>query len=210
MATFFKGPLGGFSGSIGPVVGSTWKTKDVMKSQPGPRKGAPTQAQLDQQARFALAGDFMNNVKKLLGITMPDSSNMTGFNIFLQQVLQDAVTGASNAWTLDYSKVQLSTGDLQNAFSYSTASAAAGKITWTWQVDASLQENPNDKAILVAYSADLGRVAFTTAGAARSAGTDSLTIAAFSGKPVQTWLAFMSPDGKELADSVFTGQVTVQ
>jgi hypothetical protein len=209
MATFFKGPLGGFSGSIGPVVGSSWKELDVMKSQPGPRTGAPTQAQVDQQAKFALAGDFMNDVKKLLALTMPDSGNMTGFNIFLQQVLQDAITGTSNAWKLDYSKVQLSIGDLGNAFGYSIASAATGKIAWTWQADAGLQDDPTDKAILVVYSPDLGRAAYTTAGAARSAGTDSLTIAAFSGKPVQTWLSFISADGKEIADSVFTGQVTV-
>ncbi|HEY4150704.1 MAG TPA: DUF6266 family protein [Chitinophagaceae bacterium] len=209
MATFFKGPLGGFSGSIGPLVGSSWKELEVMKSQPGPRKGTPTQAQLDQQAKFALAGGFITNVKKLLSLTMSDSSNMTSFNIVLQQILQDAITGTTNAWTIDYSKVQLSSGDLLNAFSYTVASAVAGKIAWTWQVDAGLQEDPTDKAILVAYSPDLGRAAYTTLGAARSAGADSLTIAAFSGKPVQTWLSFISADGKEIADSVFTGLVTV-
>ena len=211
MATFFKGPLGGFSGSIGPVIGSSWKELQVMRSQPGPRTGAPTPAQADQQAKFALAGGFMNDIKKLLDVTMADSGNMSGFNIALQQILQDAITGASNAWNIDYSKVLISQGDLFNAFGYSVASAAAGKITWTWQASAGTDsESPTDRAILVAYSADLGRAAYTLSGAARSTGSDSLTVPVFSGKVVQTWLAFISTNGKEIADSVFSGQLTVQ
>ena len=64
--------------------------------------------------------------------------------------------------------------------------------------------------MLVVYSEDLGRAAYTLSGPARSAGTGLLTIPAFSGKQVQTWLSFISANGKEIADSVFTGQVTVQ
>src|SRR5882757_7618015 len=104
MATFYKGPLGGFSGSIGPVVGSSWKDLDVMHSQPGPRKGNHTQAQLDQQAKFALAGSFVKHHKRLLAFTLPDSKTMTGYNIALQQVLYKAITGTSNAYALDYPK----------------------------------------------------------------------------------------------------------
>jgi len=210
MAVYFKGPLGGFSGSIGPVVGSSWKELDVMRSQPGPRKGDPSPAQVDQQSKFGLAGGFVNDVKRLLAATIPAGSNMTSFNIVLQQVLNEAITGTSNAYSIDYSKVMLSQGELPNAFSFSAASAAAGKIAWTWQASAGLGEDPTDRAVLIVYSEDLGRVAYTLSGAARSTGTDSLTIAAFSGKVVQTWLSFISANGKEIADSVFTGHLTVQ
>jgi hypothetical protein len=210
MATFFKGPLGGFSGSIGPIVGSSWKDQDVMRSQPGPRTSDPSPAQVDQQAKFALAGSFVNDVKKLLAATVPGSSNMTGFNIVLQQVLTEAVTGTSNAYSIDYSKVLLSQGELPNAFGFSVASAAAGKITWSWQASSGLGEDPTDHAVLIVYSEDLGRAAYTLSGAVRNAGTDSLTIPVFSGKQVQTWLSFISANGKEIADSVFTGHLTVQ
>ena len=210
MATFRKGLLGGFSGSVGPVIGSTWKELDVMRSQPGPRKGDPSAAQVDQQSKFALAGSFVNDIKKLLSATIADTGRMTAYNIALQQILQDAITGTSNAWSIDYSKVLLSEGELMNAFGFSVASAAAGKISWSWQASAGVGEDPTDRAVLVVYSEDLGRAAYTLNGAVRSAGTSSLTIPAFSGKQVQTWLSFISANGKEIADSVFTGQVTVQ
>jgi hypothetical protein len=211
MATFYKGPLGGFSGSIGPVVGSSWKDLDVMHSQPGPRKGDPTQAQLDQQAKFALAGSFVKQHKRLLAFTMPDSNTMTGYNIALQQVLYKAITGTSNAYALDYPKVELSRGDLPNAFGFSVASGAAGKVTWSWQASGGANgEAPTDVAILVAYCEELGRSAFTLSGPARSTGAGTLTIPVFSGKVVQTWMAFVSADGAEIANSAFTGQLTVQ
>ncbi|MDP9040682.1 MAG: DUF6266 family protein [Bacteroidota bacterium] len=52
MGTIVKGILGGFSGKVGTVVGSSWKGLAVMKSVPGPRKGSPTLLQLEQQAKF--------------------------------------------------------------------------------------------------------------------------------------------------------------
>ena len=211
MGTFFKGPFGGFSGTIGPLVGCSWKNLNVMRSQPGPRKGDPTPAQADQQARFSLASGFLNRVKKLLAVTMPEKGNMSGYNVALQNTLTDAITGTSNAFSIDYAKVLLSLGDLPNAPGASIASGAAGKITWSWPPNGGTSgEVPTDVSILVAYSEDLNRSAFTLAGPARSTGTGTLTIPAFSGKTVQTWLAFISADGLEIAESFFTGQLAVQ
>ena len=46
--------------------------------------------------------------------------------------------------------------------------------------------------------------------ALRSAGTCSLDTTAFIGKPVQTYLGFISADEKDVSDSVYTGVVKVQ
>ncbi|MBS1563043.1 MAG: hypothetical protein JST39_01585 [Bacteroidetes bacterium] len=210
MATYQKGPLGRFSGTLGPVVGSKWKKLNVMHSQPGPRTGDPTAAQLDQQAKFGLALNFANDVKKLIKTTIPDNDRQTSFNTLVQQLLNEAITGSSNAYSIDYSKVTLTMGELENAYGFSVASAAAGKISWTWQTGSGVPEDPTDRAVLVAYCEDLGRVAYKLSGAARQDTTDFLTIPLFSGKVVETWLSFISANGKEIAESVHTGQVTVQ
>ena len=34
MGTYNKGILGAFSGKVGPVVGATWRGKEVMRSLP--------------------------------------------------------------------------------------------------------------------------------------------------------------------------------
>jgi hypothetical protein len=211
MGTFFKGPFGGFSGTIGPLVGCSWKNLNVMRSQPGPRKGDPTPAQADQQAKFSLASAFLNRLKKLLTVTIPEKGNMSAYNIALQNVLYNAITGTSGAFGIDYTKVLLSRGDLPNATGVSMTSGATGKITWSWPPNGGTTgEVGTDQSILVAYSEDLNRSAFTLTGPARSTGTGALTIPAFSGKTVQTWLSFISVDGLEIAESVFTGQLTVQ
>jgi hypothetical protein len=47
-------------------------------------------------------------------------------------------------------------------------------------------------------------------GALRSDGNDILELPAkLSGKTVHTWLSFISENGKDIAPSIYTGQLTV-
>jgi len=64
-------------------------------------------------------------------------------------------------------------------------------------------------AILVVYCAAKNQCIFNTAGAARSALTAQLDVPAFSGQQVQTYIGFIFADGKDIASSMFTGQLTV-
>ena len=60
MGTFEKGYLGGFSGKVGTAVGSSWKGLNVLRSNPpSKRKGQPTEAQLQRQAKFSLITAFL-------------------------------------------------------------------------------------------------------------------------------------------------------
>jgi len=54
MGTYVKGILGNFSGKVGTVIGSNWKTVNYMRSLSGKRKGTPTSAQLEQQMKFMI------------------------------------------------------------------------------------------------------------------------------------------------------------
>jgi hypothetical protein len=42
MAKFNKGILGGFSGTVGTVVGANWRGMDVMRSRPKKSGSTPT------------------------------------------------------------------------------------------------------------------------------------------------------------------------
>lgn len=50
---------------------------------------------------------------------------------------------------------------------------------------------------------------YTTTGTDRSTGSDSLDVSNFSGKRVQTYIGFISEDGRLLANSFYTGELTV-
>jgi Family of unknown function (DUF6266) len=128
MGTFEKGFLGGFSGKVGTAVGSSWKNLSVLRSRP-PRKrrGQPTDAQLVQQAKFALMTSFLLPLTDLLNQTYNKSaaSSMSGFNKAFS-VNNDLITGVYPALIVDYPKILLSKGSLPNGGSPTAASHLAG------------------------------------------------------------------------------------
>lgn len=212
MGTIEKGYMGGFKGLLGTAVGSKWKGKSVVKSRP-PRKRTtpPTELQLQQQAKFALIIAFLKPIRTLLNETYRKSAagDMSGHNMAFS-VNKDAVTGVYPAIVIDYSKVQLSQGSLSNADAPAAASTAAGKLVFTW-TDNSDGENEliSDTAFVAAYNSDTKRWVQKQKIATRNAGSCTLDVPAFSGKPVQTYIGFMSANRKKISDSLYTGVVNI-
>ena len=213
MALFGNGILGGFSGKVGTVVGSTWRGLEVMKSKPKKKRTRKfTEKQQAQRLRFDKGIKFASTMgsvfKKGFGNSAPD---MTGVNRAASLMLKQAMTGEGPNLRIDYSKVLVSKGSL-DAADQATAVAGAGRIDFTW-----LHDNPdpekssdNDKVLLVAYCEEKDRCTHSLGSATRIAGTARLDTPAFAGKKVQTWISFISADGKKTADSIYTGELTVQ
>jgi len=212
MGTFEKGYLGGFSGKVGTAVGSTWKNLNVLRSRPpSKRRGQPTDLQLERQARFTLITSFLQPLNDLLNLTYNKSAaaKMSGFNKAFS-VNSEAITGVFPAFAVDYPKVLLSKGSLPNATAPTAASAVAGKLAFTW-IDNSGISNAliSDLAFVAAYNEELKHWIFVQKAATRNAGTYTLDVTPFSGKPVQTYIGFMSADRKKVASSWYTGQVNI-
>ena len=119
-----------------------------------------------------------------------------------------AITGVYPALTVDYPESaqqrRLRMADL------TAVSTVAGKLTFNW-IDNSTPTLglSSDLAFVAAYSADLDHWIFSLSTVARNAATLTLDAAAFSGKPVQTWIGFVSADGNKASNSLYTGAVTV-
>lgn len=211
MGIISKGILGGFSGTVDTVIGGSWKGITYMRSQPSARKSTFTQPQLDQQAKFALAVKFLQPLTGLLSISFRDYAvKMSGFNNALKYTLTNAVTGSYPAYTVDYSLALVSRGDLPNALSPAAAATVAGQVNFNWTSNAGVgKAAANDKAVLVVYCPARQQCIYTTAGADRSTASDVLAVPSFSGQQVETYVGFISKDGKSIASSIFTGQLTV-
>jgi len=54
MGTFKNGILGGFSGTLGPAVGSSWKGINVIRSRPPRKRCRSSEEQARQMARMTL------------------------------------------------------------------------------------------------------------------------------------------------------------
>jgi len=210
MARINKGILGGFSGTVGTVVGGNWRGIDYMRSLSPARNSSNSPAQAEQRARFSVVGKFLQSMKDLLMVGFRDSAvKMTGANSAMANTLKSAITGVFPDFTILYSNVQISRGSLVNASAPVAAAAAPGTIGFSWTDNSGIgKAKAADKAILVAYCPELNHTVFAN-GATRSAGKDTLNVAEFKGKVVQTWISFISADRKDIATSLFTGQVTV-
>lgn len=211
MGTINKGILGGFSGKVGTVVGGNWKGIDYIRSKGHKKSGRSTPAQLEQQAKFGLMMKFLRTFGTLLSTTFNDFANgITGPNAALSYNIRNAITGTYPAFAINYSLVLLSRGSLQNAAAPVAAPGTAGKVNFTWTDNSGAgTAQATDQAVLLVYCPATGQSVYTATGAARNAATAVLDTTAFSGKTVQTWIAFISADGKGVSDSVFTGSVNV-
>jgi len=212
MGRIRKGVLGGFSGTVGTVVGSNWNGIDVVRSRPTiskARKSSPKQ--LEQQARFGLANRFARTLSDLFMQTFDKASfEKTGINTALSDIVKRAISGNYPSFAIQHNLVRISRGSLPNATSAVAAASPGGMIAFSW-VGAGAgigKGSPLDQALLVIHCPELNRSVYRI-GALRSALADTLEVAAFIGKEVHTWLSFRSADGQDYADSIYTGQLTV-
>ena len=212
MGKIKKGILGGFSGKVGTVVGSSWKGIAYMRSLAQSVRNPRTEPQLRQRGKFAITVAFLKPMTGLLRIGWKQYAHrQSPFNAATSYTIANAITGAHPNFSIDPSKVLISRGTLTPAANASAASGASGTIAFTWDDNSgSSTAKQSDKALLAVVNPDKSEAVFDTAGAARSAGTQNITAPGdWVGETVIAYMGFISEDGKEVANSVHLGAVTV-
>ena len=211
MGKIEKGILGGFSGKVGTVVGGNWRGIDYMRSKGKRSKAEPTASQLEQQAKFALAVRFTQSMSALLAIGFSQYSvKQTGVNGAVSYILKNAIGGTYPNNSILYADVLISRGDLPNVLAPTATAAVAGKLMYNWTDNTGTGiAKPADKVMLAAYCPDLNQCVYTTGSSRRSDLTDELNLVTFSGRVVQTYISIISDDGRDVASSIYTGEVTV-
>lgn len=211
MGIIQKGILGGFSGKVGTVIGGNWKGIDYMRSKGNRGKFVPTENQHSQQLKFGIVMRFLQPMAGLLNITFRDFAiKMTGINNAFQYNLKNAIAGTYPAFTLDYSLALICRGDLPNILGPAVTVGAGSILTWSWTDNSGVGiAKPTDQAVLVAYCPVLRQAIYTTAGGNRDSLTGDLDVSPFAGQSVQTYIGFITADGRKVANSYFTGEVAV-
>lgn len=208
MGRITQGILGGFSGTVGTVIGGNWKGIDYMRSMPNKKAGSSTQAQLEQQAKFALMIKFISSMNGLLMDTFRNYAiKMTGQNSALSYNLKNAITGVYPAYSIDFTKVLVSRGDLPNALA-PAAAKSSNNIAFTWTDNSGTgKAKPTDNTVLVVYCFDLNQTIYTIGTSTRADNGEDFDCSNFAGKKVQTYIGFISADNKEIANSIYTGEI---
>jgi len=87
MAIIKQGILGGLSGKIGSVVGTSWKGRAILKSLPLSVANPETEGQVSQRTSFSLISILGSILLTIIirPVYNPISGNITGSNLFTSQ-----------------------------------------------------------------------------------------------------------------------------
>lgn len=215
MATLNLGILGGFSGTVGTVVGSTNKKgDDIIRARSKKRRSANTEGQVSQQTKFGATTGFMQPLNALLktGLKQKASAeNMSAYNYACRHALKNAVVGTDAQPELDYSKVIISDGNLSR-ISGATAIKEGDNIKFSWSDSVeSAVGKATDKVNLLVYNVTNGEISYSMGEVLRSAKTANLPIPySETGDQLLFYLFFQSASDPTLVStSQYLGTVTV-
>ena len=132
MGTIKKGILGAFSGKVGNVVGASWKGIAYMRSLPAHVKNPRTLAQRTQRSKFSLA---LEVIQPLLPVIKQGwklhANKQSAFNAAMSYTIFNAILGEYPDYSVDYSKLIISRGNLTGAADFAaTPSANGATINW--------------------------------------------------------------------------------
>jgi len=210
MARISKGILGPVSGTVGTVIGGSWKGISYLRSQPAAKKHSPTTDQIDHQLRFSVVLNFIQTMTGLIQLTFKKYAiKMSEFNAAFSYNYHNALTGSAPDYAIDFTKALVSRGELPNAAAPS-ATVTGNSIYFTWTDNSGTgAAAATDNAVLVVFCPNLNVTQYSTNSATRSSGAGAIDVANFNGEMVETWIAFLSEDGKEASNSMYTGELTV-
>lgn len=206
MAIIRQGILGGVSGRIASVIGTSWKGRAVLRSRPLSVANPRTTAQVNQRNRFKtlsdIGGQLLSSIVKPLNDRF--SGNISGFNSFISRN-RNAFNPSNELAPLS---ISISRGQM-NAPVMLPADWIGQNVTIKW--DATITDafaNANDRVFLAIIGTNVngntGTFGYSDI-AVRSDGQFTLFNPKFENvawKDVAWHLAFLRQDGTVVSNSI--------
>lgn len=212
MGTYEKGIIGAFSGKVGPVVGATWRGKDVMRSLPRKSSKPATLNQMLQRDKFTMVTAFLTPLNAILSRYFGNNTEVkTRRNQAMSYTMKEAVTYVAPNFEWDYNRVLISRGSLLGLNNGVATSDAGQSITITWTNNSGIGDaEATDQLVMAIYEPSSKTTIFSLNAGTRTHGTGTLTLPLFlSGLKVHVWATFASMDEKKYATSEYLGLVVV-
>ena len=214
MGKLNQGILGGFSGAVGTVVGSTnRKGEDIIRAKSKKARPASTAGQVKQQTKFALVTGFMEGVNPVLNAGLKNAAraeNISPYIYACRHALNNALTGTDQDPELDYANVLLSQGALSRIPGV-TAVLVDNEVEFSWSDLLTTQKGElTDTVCLVVYNATNRELSFS-ADTVRSAKTASVAIPySIAGDTILFYLFFRSAsDPVQVSTSQYLGSAEI-
>lgn len=136
MGKLGQGLLGATNGRVGPVVFAKWKSLTVVRIRPRRSRRTGTLLQLDQRNKLRLLSTFFSRLLGLLNVSFrTNKKDMSVHNAAMSFNLKRAVFIDAGSNVLDYSKIQISRGDLFGVSGLRAAIFDEGVLQLSWNDD---------------------------------------------------------------------------
>lgn len=212
MAKIKQGILGGFSGKVANVVGTSWKGRAVMKSQPLSVANPKTEAQQEQRGKFSKIAELASAVltQFVQPVENPISGDISGYNLFCK----DNKAAFNTSGKLVEADFVCGGGKIINVESPSVVADVANQsVVLSWTNSAGLSALRLSDTVYCAMFKEDGSVLGANAAAdgraneAIGIGGGSLLQSFANGDKVFTLVACVSKDGRDV--SVKTAAIKV-
>jgi len=208
MGIYVKGLLGAFSGKVGNVIGSNWRSIDYLRSLPKPSSKPATAKQKAQRAKFALAIEFLSPMREILNIGFNDKSQtkMTAFNNATNDLLFK-IEGEYPDFTIPYPKVRFSTGSLREAMGV-IGETVEGNPSINWKNSGGILEGlPTDVVYVILYHPE--KDDFFVQTAPRGAQECPIDLEEMGTGEFHVWVLVISEDGTKRSKTRYLETITV-
>ena len=211
MGSYSKGANGTFSGKVGSVVGSSWRSIDYLKGLPKKSTKVATIDQITQRAKFALAPLYLRPIKDILNIGFGDKklNKITGYNAAVKVFLTQAVGGVYPDFEVDYSKMVMSKGSL-SVFHGLGSTLQGSDLILTWQNILNRYNSFADDALIVIIFNETKMMYLIYEEMIRADLTYTVSIGPeFAGDVFYTWAFALKREGDVVANSQYLGSFTM-
>ena len=215
MGKLNQGILGGFSGAVGTVVGSTnRKGEDIIRARSKKARPASSAGQVKQQTKFGMVTGFMQGVNPVLKTGLKYCATAEGispYNYACKHALVNAIAGTDESPELDYGKILLSSGSHSRIPGAAAAVLNNNEVVFSWSDSTeSLKGEPTDTVCLVVYNVSNSELSFST-DAIRSEKTASIPVPFnTAGDTLLFYLFFRSPgDPLQVSTSQYLGSAEI-
>lgn len=213
MGIITQGLMGGFSGKAGPLIGSSWKGKAVLRAKPAHKKNKTySQLQLNQQEKFKLMRNFLIGIEYLLLVAFKTSNKQrNGFHEAFSVNLKEAIAGEMSPFSINYNNIRLSYGSI-TVLAAPTLTAEPGnkvKFVWSHSLQTGMNASEADKAIAVFFSESQNLFLMSNFNTRRSEGELLFDATLFTSSEVHVWFLFLSDNETKASKSQYLGTLTI-
>ena len=209
MGKIRQGILGGFNGTVGTVVGGSWKGTAYMRGKAQSIKNPRTEKQMAQRMKFGMAQKFVKVMTAYLQTGFRNyTQHQTANNAAMSHTVRNCIVGKYPSFGIDPSKVLVSSGSLMPG-RFCTVKVANNVATFAWEDNSDESHaSVDDFAMPLIYNFIKREAIFTTEEASRVDCKATLKLPAdWNGDMLSCYIGFASVQNNSVSSSVYVGDV---